>query len=504
MLENPHYRAFLEKAKQVAQEARTWFSSGKILKCFSHIDADGLSAASILTKALFRASIPFEMRTLKQIAVDSIREIARDSTPEKNILIFTDFGTGQKSLLLDKLTGFQIIILDHHKPPGVKEGQLAQEPITQFPEILELNPHGFEINGGEEVSGAGVTYFFCTQLDPKNKDLAPLGVVGAVGDRQDKGENFQLTGLNRLILEDGLKEGLISEFMGIRVFGRETRPLATALANTMYPFFPGLSGNETACANFFNQIKVQLEKPDRTPRTFADLDDQEVKDVMSNLTSLGIVQYGMNPEQIGEFIGTIYAFPGEPPGSYTRDAREFAFLLNSCGRLGHAGLGIAVGTGARGKTLERAEQVITDYRRTLSTSMDMISREHLLKQKDNIQFFYGRDLIPEKVIGTVASLVLSSPSADKNKIIIGLADSNGELLKVSLRGPTHLIEHEKLNPTGINLARIMHEATDRFKLENPAGGHAAACGAYIPKTIMDSFLKFVDDYIQDQFASDKL
>ncbi|MHA1732305.1 MAG: DHHA1 domain-containing protein, partial [Promethearchaeota archaeon] len=433
-----------------------------------------------------------QVKILKQISVGAVNEIKGESDPRKHVITFTDFGTGQKALIANALSDFQVLILDHHKPaPGSAE---RHEPGSG--NLLELNPHYHGIDGGREVSGAGVTYFFAKALDGANVDCAPLAVVGAVGDRQDNGDNFQLTGLNGLVLDDGRANGLVADTVGIRVFGRETRPLTTALANTMFPYFPGLSGNEAACASFFQQIQVPLEDPRGTPRTFADLDEEEVKEVISSLMSVGIVRYGMEPEQVNEFIGTIYYFPREPRGSFTRDSREFSFLLNSCGRLGHPGLGIAIGMGARGHALEEAESVISDYRRTLARSLNLISERHLLAQKKNLQYFYGGSDIPERVVGTVASLVLSSPSGNKDKIIVALADTEDPAtLKVSLRGPAHVVENRKTNPLGVNLAKIMHEATDHFHLKNPAGGHAAACGAYIPADIRDEFLDFVDERV---------
>ena len=51
-----------------------------------------------------------------------------------------------------------------------------------------MNPHLFDIDGSTEISGAGVVYLFCKALDGKNKDMAHIAIVGAIGDiQEDKG-----------------------------------------------------------------------------------------------------------------------------------------------------------------------------------------------------------------------------------------------------------------------------------------------------------------------------
>ncbi len=42
------------------------------------------------------------------------------------------------------------------------------------------------------ISAAGVTYLVARELDDENKDLSTLGIVGALGDMQDKNERRTL------------------------------------------------------------------------------------------------------------------------------------------------------------------------------------------------------------------------------------------------------------------------------------------------------------------------
>ena len=57
---------------------------------------------------------------------------------------------------------------------------------------MQVNPHLYGIDGATEVSGSGVAYFAAKAVNAENMDLAPIALVGALGDMQDKNEQRQL------------------------------------------------------------------------------------------------------------------------------------------------------------------------------------------------------------------------------------------------------------------------------------------------------------------------
>ncbi len=69
---------------------------------------------------------------------------------------------------------------------------------------MQLNPHLYGIDGATDVSGSGVAYFAAKALNPANVDLAPIALVGALGDMQDKYEQRSLKGLNEIIVNDAV------------------------------------------------------------------------------------------------------------------------------------------------------------------------------------------------------------------------------------------------------------------------------------------------------------
>ena len=93
-------------------------------------------------------------------------------------MILTDFGSGYLDILNEKLPNFKVLILDHHQINGTSNN----------PNFIQVNPHMFGIDGASDVSGSGVAYFVAKAMNRENVDLAPIALVGALGDMQDKYE----------------------------------------------------------------------------------------------------------------------------------------------------------------------------------------------------------------------------------------------------------------------------------------------------------------------------
>ena len=113
-----------------------------------------------------------------------------------------------------------------------------------------MNPHLFGIDGATDVSGSGVAYFVAKAVNRANVDLAPVALVGALGDMQDKYEQRSLCCLNEIIVNDAVAAGLLKVEKDLTFFGRETRPIHRTLATTTNPFIPGLSGEEDKALAF--------------------------------------------------------------------------------------------------------------------------------------------------------------------------------------------------------------------------------------------------------------
>ncbi len=241
-------RGFDEKAKEVAErllQART-------VTVLGHIDADGITAAAIASSALRRAGIEHKVRYAKKIDPDEIVKVDDDAA---ELVWLVDLGSGYLSTFKRK----GLVVTDHHvintdAPPS------AKRKMTLFDygsEDLHLNPHAFGFDGSTEISGSGTTYWVAKAMDQRNADLAPVAIVGAVGDFQDSGK-CRLVGLNRAFVADGKEGDTLDSYLDLRLFGRETRPIAKLLQYASDPILPGLSNSERGCMSFLADLGVEL------------------------------------------------------------------------------------------------------------------------------------------------------------------------------------------------------------------------------------------------------
>lgn len=462
----------------------------RLVFIITHHDADGISAGSIMALCLKRREIPFQIRVIKQISEKYLGAIIEDS--EKNqdtFYVFTDFGSGQLKFITGSFDASRVMILDHHEIEEV-DGQISAD-------LIHVNPWLFDIDGSIEISASGVAYLFAKSLDPANSDLAPLAVIGSLGDMQDQGKMSSLTGLNRDILEDGMKRSLVSECVDLRFFGRYKRPIHLALSYTTDPFIPGLSGDESACVKFLKKIKIPLKKdPTGEPRTISDLTKEEKSKLVSSIIEWSL-KYGISSDLTKNLIGNIYLLEQEDPATNLKDIREFASLLNSCGRLGFGGIGLSIAMGDRNDTFLEGQQVIQEYRKKLSNYIEWVQSADAIKRVENIQVIEGRDYVEDTMIGTLASILMSSNHISKDTPLIAWSELKDDpsVVKISARGNSELVKK------GLDLGKAIKKTLEIMNLDLNGGGHAPAAGTELPKQKLDRFLRLISKEISLQLNS---
>ena len=331
--------------------------SRKSISVTTHIDCDGLTSGSIITKALIRAGARCTVRTSKEFSKKVIDSLKKDS---RDFHIITDLASGFANNL-DESLGENWIILDHHQ---ISEKEQNNQKV--------INAWKYGIDGGTEICAGGMAYLAAMALDIKNSDLSAIAVVSALGDRQDQGERKSFIGKNYEIANTAKEEGLVDIDLDLLLVGRETRPLVDALAFTSQPFIEGLTWNRDACLSLLNSSGIQLKEGGRW-RVPAELNDEEKRLVIETITKF---TSGKNATEImSELIGYTYTFPREDRRSFLRDGREFSTMLNSCGRISRSGVGIAVCMGDRNKILREGETILTDYRKRIREYMNILTNE---------------------------------------------------------------------------------------------------------------------------------
>jgi RecJ-like exonuclease len=481
MAQQPNIDGFLAQSQLAARAIQEVIQKDGFISVFSHLDADGVAAAGVICKALYRLDARYRVRVMQWVDDKIVGEVMAD---KPNLVILTDFGSGYLDILTEKLPNYKVVILDHHQVTG--------NPSN--PNIVQLNPHVYGIDGATNVSGSGVAYFAAKALNPANVDLAPIALVGALGDMQDKYEQRGLKGLNEIILNDAVAAGLIKVEKDLTFFGRETRAIHRMLATTTTPFIPGLSGEEDKALVFLTNLNIPLKQGDKF-RALVDLTDEERKRLCSALAD-HLLSKGLHVE-VDNLIGCIYVFTKEEPNTALRDGREFSVLLNSTGRMDRPSLGIAICMGDRKAALEESNKILEDYRKSINKYLGWVSEKpERMRELQNTYVIYGENYINEKIIGTVSSIIVST-LANNEKPLLAFANIEAEKA-AKFSGRTTEAALRK----GVNLGDVMRLASESNG--GKGGGHNIAAGAQVPLDKIESFIKTADELVGRQLKGEKL
>lgn len=436
----------------------------------SHIDADGITAGAIAAKTLERMGKEYRLTFVKKIAPETVEEINSDPN---DIVWVCDLGSAYMSMF--KRSG--IIVTDHHSPdPKWRSGQSL---IDFFGSSHQLNPHLYGVSGSYAVCGAGMTYLLSRTVDPGNKDLAHLAVVGAVGDFQDTRESG-LVSWNDIILRDAVSCGDVTVGYGLRYFGRFTRPLVQFLQYGE-PAVPGISGDPGACLALLKRYDIKLTDADGTRRTWADLEEAERMVVTDELLTSATSEADRKA-----MFGEVYTVERYAPDTGIRDAKEFATTLNSCGRYDDAETGARICAGDIG-AIKEAETNRRQHRKNISSAIAFVRDNHLLRRRRYVQYFDAGSSIRETVVGIVAGMIMNSSDADPHLPILAFAEAD-DGIKVSARAP------KELTRGGLDLSRIMSESA--ASVGGLGGGHNVAAGATIPEGKEEVFLDKVEAMVE--------
>ncbi len=467
-----HFAELNECVEKAAVRLGKRIEAGEFIRLVTHLDADGLAAAGIMARALDRMGTLFRIRVAKQIDRRVIGELNEEG---QSPIILTDLGSSSLNLLA-ALKASDVFVFDHHQPIGESSS-----------EICQVNPHLHKIDGSHEVSGSGIAYLVGKALDNANLDLACLAVIGALGDSQDRFNGRCLGGLNERFVGDAVETGCLRvEKKDLLLHGRETRPVFKALAYTTNPYIPGLSGEEDKCLAFVTNLGIEVKHQDRW-RAVNDLSAEEKQLLFSE-----VVKHTSSrrlPQKLAlSLLGTAYTLVREERGTPLRDCREFSSLLNSCGRMGKAGLGIAIGFGSRGAVLDEVMKVFGGYKRTLSEYLRWLDKTpRRVERLQNIYLLDGTDVIDELMLSTITSILVSSGRFDEPRPVIAVTNGEEGTMKISGRLP------EDLREVSLNLGAIFYEASEVF--DGVGGGHDVAAGAQIPSGKEKDFARFVDDRV---------
>ncbi len=421
------------------------------IRVVSHYDADGISAAGILCKAVHRAGYEFHATLMRNPFTKGFDRLKN----EKNeLIIFSDMGSGQIETI--ESLGCTAIILDHH--------QFLTEHTSK--NIIQINANLFGFDGNYDVSGATLSFLLATALDQKNEDLAPLALAGATGDKQFIGG---VRGLNKTILNDALKKGFLREQTGIKLYG-ET--IADALFYSVDPYYRGLSGDHAA-------VEQVLEKLQIDPTTnIQEISQEKLTQIQSYLLFL-LMKAGCQQNILDLTIRKrFFALQGW-------ELERFADLLDACGKNGHRSLGLSLCLDDD-STWKDAMAVETEYKQKILNGLHDLEHGGI-HETEGLRYFYS----DSSSLGGVIAGIAMNYMLDEKKPLFSLArKQTDDEVHVSCRGNQKLVE------AGLDLGSAMK--TVAMELKGYGGGHKIAAGATIAFDKEKEFLQKVNAILISQ------
>ena len=454
--------------KHFCEKVRSTVEGGNEVAIITHLDADGITSGSIMAMALRRMGARFSLRTVSDLNSSVVEKMKADG---RDFYVISDLGGGWASHLR-KALGDKWVIIDHHE---ITEEEILTDDGGQI-----LNPWKLGIDGGREVSAGGMAYMVASALDFKNRDLSAIAVVSAVADRQDQGDKKSFFGLNAETLKTAQSLGLVSVDLDIILTGRETRPVHEALAYTLFHYIDGLTWNTEACYLLLKNAGIKLKDDGSRWRALAEFSQEEKSTIVEAVAKfVDSSDKRVSDILLDDLIGYVYTLSREDKRSQLRDAREFSTMLNACGRIGKAGVGIAMCLGDRNMALSAGEEIMDMYKMTLRNNISTIfSEKWRLADDGKTTFVNGDGILEEGMLGAVSTLLSGSPSLRGRLLFVRTLAKEGSY-KFSSRKCLDC-------KSQANLGVIMRQCSNA--LNGAGGGHSAAAGCSIPSYALDDFI----------------
>lgn len=452
----------LEDSKELVKAARqvAGFLDGleRPVRVVAHYDCDGIASSIIAHEGLDRAGVEFDISYVEELNRDVLERLHSEAF--EPVWLFVDIGSGQVADVEAVLESETVLIADHHSP-----GEGAVD--------YHVNPHDAGIDGGEDISGAGVTYLVMRLLDEGNRDLLKYALIGATGDIQTDADGY--LGLNRELMEDAEAEGVITRKTGLKLYGRSGRSIAEALKYTTDPYLPGITNSESGAVQFLSELGIDLRE-DGEWRSLEDLSLEEEKAVVHGLIVRGY--------DVADLLGDIYILDNG------WEIREFASLLNACGRLGRPEDGLKI---CLEDDFELAGTVKRAYGRKigkyLSYVEDNMDDSRVVQDFGSGKVIVARDNIHANMIGTVTTICQKSDILEGG-VLVGLAHKDEADIKISARASADAVAD------GVKMNEIVEEVATVCGGEG--GGHEAAAGGRIPRDEQDRFIKMFAEVVDSE------
>ncbi|MCE7742492.1 MAG: hypothetical protein GOP50_08515 [Candidatus Heimdallarchaeota archaeon] len=345
-----NYSKLKEESVKVAEFLK---KNEKTVAIIAKAHPDNISASGIIISCLRK------LETGSHTIIISNFENIEDRVKKTNYSIYVFIGFEAKELpnKLLKDENKNIVLIEHSFTID-KRIKIPWENI----QILSLK--SFEL-AGNLLSNSGIAYLIASGLDDDYYKYAGLAILGGLSKKQINQKNQKLVGINLLILEEGKENKVLRETTGTRIPGRESQPIHLALKYSNNPFFPGLTGNESACTSFVSKLGIAMKDQDGNYRTISALTSEETIKLNDGLVSLLM-------GDISNLRGPIYILETETIKDQTRNIEEYLWLLDGAIQLQKYGLALAIVLGDRENLFDKLIRELSNYHGKATTIIEEI------------------------------------------------------------------------------------------------------------------------------------
>jgi len=400
----------------------------------SHFDTDGITSASIMIHTLKKLDKKFSLKIVKSLDEKFINEL-----PKEKLTLFLDLASGSLNHIKNaNITN--VFIIDHH------------EINQKVPENVRIiNPH---LTNKQKISGSGLTYLLCKEINPDIKELSKLAILGMIGDCLEK----EIDSLNNGILE----ESGVQRKRGLLIYP-STRPINRVLEYSSNPYIPEVTGNIKGVLELLRETGLSPERGKY--KSLIELDEKEMK-------SLATAILLRNPKiKNKDLLGDIFLIK---MFNKIEDARDLSAIINACSRSGNPELAVqyCLEIPSSKKSVELTH---IKYKQNLITGLNFISETEKIQGKGFV-IINAKNNIKDTMIGTIASIISNSQIYEEGTIIATMAYYENKI-KVSAR---------IVGRNGRNIKELLERIVNLIGGE--VGGHEHAAGCIINREKESEFM----------------
>lgn len=441
------------------------FESDKLIRVVTNVDAEGISAGAIISKALKNCNQLFwidSVRMLEDSKLDELEKYLKNSSCKA--LLFLDLGA-EKINKIAKLAKYtKVFVIDTHNVKKDKD----------FNENKEIKD--FYFVHSSDLYGAGLCYSFVKAFG-SDKNLAQLAVVGMMGNIFNK----NLSKPSSMILDEAQESGMKAK--KTLVFFSAIRPLHKALELSSAIFIPGVTGSSSGALKLLKDAGIELKQGEKKNwRTMFDLCEEEMSKL---ITAILLRQVSNNcPNENNRIINNVYLIN---IADQLWDCRELSIMLDACGKLNQGGLGIALLLGSK-EARDEFFHIYSQYRHNILKALNWIESSKKI-QGDNYSIVNTKSAVKDTMIGTALSILSNSFVYSAGTVLIGMAYRDDGKIKVSARVVKNHGKNPNCGESDLDLISFLSPIIKTIGGE--VEGHAKAAGALILKEKEESFLELL-------------